>query len=140
MQVQNIQSNSFKGVYIPQNFNPTTVQVRMVKTIRNKFAQDSVIYRKGKNFHDFLEKKGKHLILANGDYKDEVKIGIGFINSDGGLVVEHNCGSYSENRLDSIVQQTKNAWREHKMNTLIFYVISGAIVAYILGMTAIGRK
>lgn len=139
MQVCNIQGNSFQGVYTTNNFSPTPIQERMIKTIKNKFVNDTVIYRKGKNFHNFMETKGKNFILTNGDYKDEIKVGIGFINSDGSFVSEQNCGSYPENRLDDVVQQTKKAWHEYKINNISFYVIALAMLGFII-TGLLGRK
>lgn len=139
MQVCNIQENTFTGVYMPKNFSPTPTQVRMIKSIRNNLVQDTSVYRRGRNFHDFLEKKEKHFILANGDYKDEIKVGIGFVNSDGGLVVEQNCGSYPENRLDDVVRQAKEAWRQNKLNTIAFFVLGLGVLAYILGISLAKR-
>ena len=139
MQVCSIQDNSFKGVYTPSNFNPTPIQERMIKTIKNNLLLDTAIYKKGKNFHNFLELKGKHFLLTNGDYKDEIKIGIGYINSNDDFVTEQNCGSFPENRLDDIVRQTKKAWHEYKMNNISFYVIALGMLGFII-TGLLGRK
>jgi len=132
MQVCSIQGNSFKGVYTPGNFSPTPVQEKIIKTIKNNLVKDTVIYRKGKNFHDFLDSRGKHFLLENGDYKDEIKVGIGFINSHNNFVTEQNCGSYPENRLDSVVQQSKEAWRENKLTTIAWIASGLAFLGFIL--------
>ena len=140
MQIQNIQGNTFTGVYMPQNFNPTPTQVRMIKTIKNNLVKDTNIYKRGKNFHDFLENKGKHFILSHGDYKNEIKIGIGFLNSDKSIVVEQNCGSYPETRLDYIVKETKEAWRQHKMNDISFFAVMLGVLGFIITGLLTGGK
>ncbi len=112
MQVCSIQKNTFQGVYTPLNFNPTDVQKRMIKTVKHKLKTDGSVFRKGKNFHNFLESKGDHFLLSSGDYKDELKIELGFFKKNGNFVPCYNLGSYPENRLDNIVQELKDKRRE----------------------------
>ena len=113
MQVNNIQGNSFRGVYTPVNFNPTDVQKRMIKTVKDKLKNDESVFRKKMNFHDFLESKGDHFLLSSGDYNDELKIELGFFKKNNSFVPHYNLGSYPENRLDNIVQELKNSRKEH---------------------------
>ena len=70
MQIQSIQNNSFNGIHTPANFSPTVTQERIIKTIKNKLTNDTAIFRKDKNFHDYLESKNQHFLLSNGEYKD----------------------------------------------------------------------
>lgn len=132
MQVCSVQGNSFQGIYTPSNFNPTPVQEKIIKTIKSNLTKDTSIYRKGKNFHDFLESKGTHFILENGDYKDEIKVGIGCINSNDNFIKEQNCGSFPENRLDSVVEQAKAAWRENRLTNVTWIVFALGFIGFIL--------
>ena len=132
MQVCSIQGNSFQGVYLPANFTPTPVQKKIIKTIKNNLTGDTSIYKKGKNFHDFLESRGRHFILTNGDYKDEIKVGIGLIKSDDNFITEQNCGSFPENRLDNVVRQAKEAWHENNLSTIAWIAFTLGFLGFIL--------
>ena len=132
MQVANIQSFSFNGIKTPANFNPTATQEKMIGTIKDILTKDTSVFRKGKNFHDYLESKGEHFLLSGGDYKDEIKIQLGKIrNKD--FFPEYNLGSYPENRLDNIVQQLKDNRKE-----MVSFEAQKLITMIILGVGIIG--
>lgn len=139
MQVCNIQGNSFQSVRTAQNFNPTPVQNKMIKTITSKFVNDSVIYRKGKNFHDFLESKGLHILLSNGDYNDEIKVAIAKKRSIYSMSSLEDCESFPESRLVNVVEQAKEKWKEHTINNIILTALGLAVISYIM-VTSLVRR
>lgn len=134
MRVLNMQSTTFQGVYTSLNFNPTAKQDGMIKIIENKLMEDPVIFRKGKNFHDYLESKSQHFLLSKGKNNDEIMVELGPI-SDDGIIPEYNLGSYPENKLDSIVIQLKNVWQgipSEKSRVLAMLIFSLAFLSMIL--------
>lgn len=79
-----------------------------------------------------MESKGFHFLLSNGDYKDEIKVEIGSINSSGNIVSQQNCGSFPENRLDSVVKQAKAAWKENTMYSILLMLLGAIATAFVL--------
>lgn len=125
MQVNYIQGNTFRSVYTASNFNRTPVQERMVNTIKYKLVNDNTIYKKNKNLLNFLESKGLHYMLSNGENLNEVRIDLGFKNrkDDTKFISQWKCGSYNENCLDDIVERLKKA-RQEENNTDIQYFVN----------------
>ena len=132
MQISSIDSTSFQRVCTPANFSPTVTQERMIATIKDKLTKDTILFKKGKNFHDYLESKNQHFLLSNGDYKDEIKVELGSIR-DNVLRSQYNLGSYPENRLDNIVQQLKDNRKE-----MVSFEAQKLIAMIILGVGIIG--
>ena len=140
MLVSSIQGNSFQGVNTATHFNPTPHQKEMIKTIKDNFVNDTVIYRKGKNFLNFMESKGYHILLSNGDYKDEIKVEIGSKSSEYSMKPDQNCGSFPESRLNNVVYQAKEKWKEHTINNILFATLAVAYIAFLIATANAGRK
>lgn len=139
MQVLNIQSTTFQGVHTPANFSPTATQERMIKTIKNKLTKDTAIFKKDKNFHDYLESKNQHFLLSNGEYKDEIKVELGRIKDDV-IIPMYNLGSYPESRLDGIVKQLKDKRQVEVSNENWGFAAMLMLGLGMLGMALLARK
>ena len=141
MQQCSIQGNSFQGVYKANNFNPTPHQKEMIKTIKDNFVNDTVIYRKGKNFHDFMDSKGYHFLLSNAEYPDEVNVDIVTPKkSSTTMIQQQNCGSFPESRLNDVVVQAKQKWKEHNNNIILFIFLGAFVVLFALSDVIFGKK
>ena len=137
MQVCNIQGNSFQGVFQQPKFEPNPVQREMITAIKAKFNTDKAIYKKGQNFINFLEKGDYHIMLSNGSRKNEIAVSIvakvpETPETPEGYEFQKDCGSFSADKLDSVVSKAKKAWKDYTKDFIGFVMFGVAFVAFII--------